>query len=132
MTILPLHSARSEILSTLKTDSALTAVVPASRIWPQKTPASLTWPFIRIDSMTATPGRYDCAEGSEITGTAHCFTKVDTSVLDPEAQAMSICDLMGTALEALGECHIGVVQIIMDPEEADAFHGMVPFRLSKV
>lgn len=132
MSLVPFLSARGTIIAALKADTALIAVVPASRIWPSKTPPSPTWPFIRLDSLNAVPARYDCAEGSEITGTVHFFSKASATVLDPEAEAASVCDLIAAALEGIEECHVESAQVIPDAAEADAYHGIVRFRLSKV
>lgn len=132
MNLVPFLSARGTIISAMKADISLTTIVPASRIYPQKVPASPAWPFIRLDSLNAVPARYDCAEGSEITGTVHCFTKLSSSVPDPEAQAASVLDLIAASIDGIEDCHVENAQVIMDAAEADAFHGLLQFRLSKV
>ena len=130
MSLAPILSARSLILGTLKTNSAYTTYIPAARTYPAKVPASPVWPFARLDSMTAVPARNDCADDADITGRVHIFVKLDTAnVPDPEAYAAQACDAASSALEALEDCHIESVQIMMDAAEADAFHGIVQFRL---
>lgn len=132
MTMVPFHSVRSAAISALKNDAALTAIVPASRIWPAKTPDNPTFPFIRLDGFNALPLRFDCSDGgAEITGIAHCFTKISTSAPDPEERAGVIAGLICEALDALDDCHIESAQVIPDSAEPDAWHGVVQFRFDR-
>jgi hypothetical protein len=127
MSLAPLLSVRALILSTLKTDAI--SIIPAARWYPSKTPASPTWPFGRLDSLTAVPSREDCASQADVAATLHVFTKLDVSLApDPEAQAAQIMDEAAAALDALEDCTVESTQVIMDSAEADAFHGILRLR----
>lgn len=130
-TIDPSLAVRGKIIAALKADADLTVIVPAARIYPAKQPATVTWPFIRVPMLT---GTFD-GLGSSQTGIVHCFTKLGSSVSDPEAQAATINRHMARILGAIDGIdvgddlevgiHVRQTQTLMDPAEADAFHGMV-------
>lgn len=141
MTISPDIFVRQKIIETMKGSVPLTALVPASRIYPQKTPPSPSWPFIRMGALADSTIRTDCGVGGEVSGAVHCFTKASASTLDPEAAAANIKRRIASALDAIsamavtidGEAHQLDVQVtggqlLVDPEEADAFHGIVEFE----
>jgi hypothetical protein len=68
--------ARRAILATMKADAALTALVPAARIYPQASPVPTpTWPFIIYGSPSGLPIRAACVNGTEITVAVHSFAK---------------------------------------------------------
>lgn len=126
---------RGKIIAALKSDAQLTAIVPAGRIYPARSPASPTFPFIRVPMLIGTAAPLDGGSGSDQAGVIHCFTKLANTVPDPEAQAATINAHIARVLssidavnlddgEALG-VHVTQTQVIMDAAEADAFHGMV-------
>lgn len=129
-TLDPSLAVRGQIIAALKADAALTAIVPAGRIYPAKSPASPVWPFIRLGSLTATPLRLDCGGGAEVSGIVHSFTKASASVPDPEAQAMTIDSHIARIIEAMDDGVIGNPQVIEDGAEADAYHGLVPVSIT--
>lgn len=138
-TLDPSLSVRGKIIAALKGDAQLTAIVPASRIYPGKTPAAPTFPFIRVPMLTGTVAELDGGSGSEQSGVIHCFTKLAAaSVPDPEAQAATInrhivrivSQIDDTPLddgESLG-VHAVQTQVIEDSAEADAYHGLTQIR----
>lgn len=137
-TLDPSLSVRGKIISALKADAQLTAIVPAARIYPGKTPATVTWPFIRVPILTGTVAELDGGGGSEQAGVIHCFTKQAVDVPDPEAQAATINahivrivsaidDVLLADGESLG-VHAVQTQVIEDSAEADAYHGIVQIR----
>lgn len=129
-TLDPSLAVRGKIISALKADTSLTAIVSAARIYPGKSPASPTWPFIRVPILT---GTFD-GLGSSQGGFVHCFTKLSTTVPDPEAQAATINRHVARILGAIDDIdvgddleigiHVRQTQTLMDPAEADAFHGI--------
>lgn len=137
-TLDPSLSVRGKIISALKSDAQLTAIVPAGRIYPSKSPASPTFPFIRVPMLIGTVAELDGGSGSEQSGVIHCFTKIAASNPDPEAQAATInrhivrilSDIDAVDLgdgESLG-IHAVQTQVIEDSAEADAYHGVVSIR----
>lgn len=137
-TLDPSLSVRGKIIAALKTDAALTAIVPAARIYPGKSPASPLFPFIRVPMLIGTVAELDDGSGSEHAGMIHCFTKLSATVPDPEAQAATInrhivrivSQIDDTPLddgESLG-VHVTQTQVIEDGAEADAYHGVVSVR----
>lgn len=134
-TLDPSLSVRGKIIAALKADLQLAAIVPAARVYPSKPPASLTWPFIRVPLLVATPDELDGGSGSRHVGVIHCFTKAGPGVPDAEAQAADInrhivrivSNIDETPLddgESVG-VHVRQSQVIPDPDETDASHGIV-------
>jgi len=134
----PSLSVRGKIIAALKADAQLTAVVPAARIYPGKSPASPTFPFIRVPMLIGTVAELDGGSGSDQSGVIHCFTKLVTGVPDPEAQAATINahivrivsgidDVTLADGESLG-VHAVQTQVLEDSAEADAYHGIVQVR----
>lgn len=137
-TLDPSLPVRGKIIAALKADAQLTAIVPAARIYPGKTPSTLTWPFIRVPMLTGTVAELDGGGGSDQSGVIHCFTKLATAVPDPEAQAATINahivrivsgidDTLLADGESLG-VHAVQTQVLEDSAEADAFHGITSIR----
>lgn len=124
-------AVRGKIIAALKADASLTAIVPAARIYPGKSPASPTWPFIRVPILT---GTFD-GLGSSQGGFIHCFTKLSATAPDPEAQAATINRHIARILGAIDDIdvgddleagiHVRQTQTLGDPDEADAYHGIV-------
>lgn len=144
-TLDPSLSVRGKIIAALKADAQLTVIVPAARIYPSKSPASPTFPFIRVPMLIGTVAELDGGSGSDQSGVVHCFTKLKVStppaagdVLDPEAQAATInahIVRIVSAIDAVpladGESlgvHAVQTQVLEDSAEADAYHGVVQVR----
>ena len=125
------NATRLAILARLKADSGVTALVPSARIYPSRTPASLTWPFIKLGVINDTPYRPSGAIGSQnLIGTVHIFTKTSASVLDAEYQCHLIRREVIRSIDAMGS--IGDLYIrydggtvLQDGDDADAYHGVV-------
>ncbi|WP_303758348.1 tail completion protein gp17 [Sphingobium yanoikuyae] len=138
-TLDPSLSVRGKIIAALKADAQLTAIVPAARIYPGKSPASPTFPFIRVPMLIGTVTELDGGSGSEQSGVIHCFAKLaNTSVPDPEAQAATINRHIVRIVSGIDDVDLGdgeslgvhatQTQVIEDGAEADAYHGMVTVR----
>lgn len=136
-TLDPSLSVRGKIVAALKADAQLTAIVPAARIYPSKVAAGQEWPFIRVPLAVATAAELDGGSGSELSGVVHCFAKIGSDVLDPEARAATINLHIVRVLSQMdaielddGESigvHATQWQVMSDPAEADAYHGIVSY-----
>lgn len=129
MTISPTTYARQTILAALKADDAVTASVPASRIYPTKTPNPVTKPFIRYGATDSSPDRYSCWRGGDVAGAVHVFVGVAPSIPDPEAWCGDTLDAMAEAIDRVEDCHVVRTQVLPDPEEPDVMHGIVFFTM---
>lgn len=138
-TLDPSLSVRGKIIAAMKGDAQLTAIVPAARIYPGKSPASPTFPFIRVPILTGTVAELDGGSGSDQSGVIHCFTKLATpGVPDPEAQAATINRHIVRIVSGIDDVDLGdgeslavqavQTQVIEDGAEADAYHGIVSVR----
>ncbi len=136
-----LLAARRAILTAAKADAALTALVPAARIYPQASPVpSPTWPFIIYGSPTGLPIRAACVNGTEITVALHSFAKArmdgkkmletaeDYAARIGAAVAKAL-DGKRPALSSGGYLAIRFTgsQLLIDGGEADAFHHVANF-----
>lgn len=138
MTLDPSLSVRGKIIAALKGDAQLTAIVPSARIYPSKTPATVVWPFIRVPMLTGTVAEMDGGSGSEQSGVIHCFTKISATAPDPEAQAATINAHIVRIVSGIDDIDLGdgeslgvhavQTQVLMDPAEPDAFHGITQIR----
>lgn len=137
-TLDPSLSVRGKIIAALKGDAQLNAIVPAARVYPSKSPASPTFPFLRVPLLLATIAALDGGGGSDHAGQVHNFTKASPTNRDPEAQAATINRHIARVLsqidtidlgdgESLG-LHVEQTQVIPDSAEADAYHGLVSVR----
>lgn len=138
-TLDPSLSVRGKIIAALKADAQLTAIVPAARIYPGKSPASPIFPFIRVPMLIGTVAELDGGSGSDQSGVIHCFTKLaNPSLPDPEAQAATINRHIVRIVSGIDDVDLGdgeslgvhavQTQVIEDGAEADAYHGMVTVR----
>lgn len=130
------HVIRGKIIAALKADTDLNAIVPAARVYPQATPATLAYPFIKIGAPITTPQFIDGRNGTDCSAAIHCFTKKTDGLAPPEELAMTINAHVVRILDAIEDQAIGdgltldaiprQAQCIQD-EDADSFHGFVTF-----
>lgn len=125
MSISPTVYARQTILAALKGATAVTARIPAARLYPAKTPTTPVKPFGRYGTATSEPDRYSCWRGGDISGAYHVFAGVDTAIPDPEAWVGDTVDAIAEAIDAIPDCYVVRTQVLRDPEEADVFHGLI-------
>ncbi len=132
------NNVRKAILARLKADSGLTALVPSARIYPHRTPTSLTWPFIKLGVINDLPYRPSGAIGSQnLFGTVHIFTKTGGAVLDAENQCHQIREHVARLIDAQS----GIVvtggtfymsydggTVMQDGDDADAYHSVVNWQ----
>lgn len=121
----PTVHARQTILAALKASSAVTARIPAARIFPAKTPNSPEKPFGRYGTASAEPDRYSCWKGGDVSGAYHVFAGVTATIFDPEAWIGDTLDAMAEAIDAVPDCHVVRTQVLPDPEEPDVVHGLI-------
>lgn len=122
---------RRALLSHLKADSDLTALVPAASINPIGTP---TWPFIILRSPTTQPLRAACVRGGQVSWDIHAFAGprevAGAMVETAEDHAGSIGAAIETALAdnwlALpdgAKAHISLSDIrLLEDGDTDGYH----------
>lgn len=132
MTGRPLQSLwlRRAIIQRLRADADLIALGdPAigDRIYGRRTPATLTWPFVRYGVTPSIPLR----KGTEVRVTVHCFSKAQ---FDDECEEINgaIQEALENAVVELSpsvKAYMAYVgdQVTGDPAEADAWHGWITF-----
>lgn len=125
MSVAPILGLRKAIVTHLRADTIVTTLgSPAlgARIYGERTPATLTWPFVRY-------GQSDARRGFEITAPIHVFSKATHT------------DEVAAIAEAIGNSLDGVVltladgrkarllyishQVFPDAAEASAWHALV-------
>lgn len=129
MALSPTTYARQTILTALRADPAVTARIPADRLYPAKTPNPATKPFGRYGTATSEPDRYSCWRGGDVSGAYHVFVGVAPAIPDPEAWCGDTVDALAEAIDGISDCHVERTQVLQDPEEADVWHGIVFFEL---
>lgn len=134
---------RRAMLTLLKDDPAMTALVAAASIYPQAPPAQPTWPFIKPGPPAGTPIRASCVDGQEITVAFHGFAKARHNgaggmLETAEDHAARIGAQMARTLDrrrvTLPGGHIAKItwtgsQLLQDGAERDAFHTLQTFRI---
>lgn len=136
------QAVRKAILTILKADSGVTAIVPKARIYSQRAITSPTWPFVLYGSPSALPRRASCVDGAILTVAVHGFAdprrNASGSILETaEDHASRLGAAIATALDgqkadvATGRIAIDWQgsQLLMDGDEADAFHTVQNFRV---
>lgn len=130
-TSLPLRQA---VITTLRTDSDLTALVPSERVYGMSTPATTEWPFSRYGSPDSLPFRGQCIDGATITFSVHSFSKAEFEDECAQINAAVSAALDRKTLEL--DSPVGAKahvtwrgsQIVPDPTEASAWHGINRFE----
>jgi hypothetical protein len=130
---LPLRRA---IVTRLRADGPLTALVPAERLYGMRTPAAVTWPFGRYGAPNTLPRRATCSDGSRVDVPYHFFSKAD---YDDE-----VGELVAAAVKSLGDAVLALdtgararlvwtgSTILPDAAEASAWHGIARFEATIV
>jgi uncharacterized protein DUF3168 len=134
---------REAILTALKSNDALTALVPADRIYPPKTPTTPSWPFIRYGAASDLPWKSAGEDGQRILTAVHCFARATDDEPDGEDLAgrikAAVAEQMdgpagkGFSIELDGGFRaVAQVQggrVIRDGDEADDWHGLVDLEV---
>lgn len=127
---------RKAIISTLKADADLTALVPVARIYGVEPPANPTWPFTRYGFASQLPLRASCMDGATIVGSVHAFAKgpgedAVSAIAAAIARALDGKVLtLSTPYPATAHITWTGSQILRDTDEAAAYHAVVNFEAS--
>lgn len=116
------------IVGALKASAALTALVPATRVYGPEPPATPVWPFVMCGMPDAVPSRESCHDTSVMSFVVHGFAKGPGNVA-AAAVANAIKRTLDGAVILRNDVTIDVsvaqVQIIRDSAEASAYHAIV-------
>jgi hypothetical protein len=115
------REARRAALSILKSNAALTAIVPAARIYSQRVPAMPTWPFIKQGPTQSLPVRASCTRGAIVSFSIHAFAKPRMNGAVEIETAEDYASRIGGAIEAA-----------LDSNRADFPGGTIRFRLNEM
>ena len=69
------RAARRVVLALLKTDPALTALVPAARWYPQAAPADPVWPFGKLGAVVTRGAKAAGVDLGEVAFAIHVFAR---------------------------------------------------------
>lgn len=127
---------RKAVIVRLRATAALTALVPAARIFPERVPGeNETWPFIRYGSTILSPQRFDGYEGGTHEITIHAFSdshKTD-EIYGIRREIIAALDEADLTIEddarATNFIHT-LSNLIPDGAEADAYHDIHNFTVS--
>ena len=136
---LPLRRA---VMTWLKAEPGVTAIVPAASIHPQAPRTVPTWPFIRLGAASAIPLEAGCVDGAVYQFSLHGFAK---DRLEGEAAVETAEDhasRIGAALARLGGRTLPLVSdypasarirwtggmVIQDGADPQGFHAIVDFE----
>ncbi len=133
---------RRAILTALKADDAVTALVPESSIHPQSPASTPAWPFIKYGAPTGVPIDASCVDGDVITVAVHSFAKPRFAAGAIVETAEDHADRIGTAvMRALHRRRLTLdsgnpasvrrtnFQLLQDGAEADAYHHVANFQV---
>jgi hypothetical protein len=127
----PLHALplRQKAIIRLRGDADLIALgspAIADRIY-EVPPATITWPFLRYGGPDETPVR----RGTQVRFTIHSFSKAQYSDECAELNAGIVANLEDGVIDLGGawKAYVSWIgsQILPDPEEASAWHGVNSF-----
>lgn len=125
-TIVPRLRADADLIAL--GDPALSTDTDTQRIYGRRSPATLTWPFLRV----SIPGEVPLRKGTEIRITVHTFSKAQ---YDDEVEALNAAvqaNLEDAVLELSPATKAFMSwissQVLADAAEASAWHGLNSFR----
>lgn len=130
----PTLPLRQAVITTLRNDAGLIALVPEERNYGMRTPPTPDWPFTRYGSPDALPFRGQCLDGATVTFSVHSFSKEEF-----EDECASINAALASALDGKtvtldtdypAKAHLSWKgsQVIPDAAEASAWHGVNRFE----
>lgn len=125
---------RRALLTRLKADAGLIALVPAARIFPQGAPGEPTWPFVRLGGTITQPWKAANTAGGNVTIDIHAFARARESGGQVAETAEDHAGRIGAAietaladnrlaLESSAAAHISLSDLrLMSDEEPESFH----------
>lgn len=132
MTISPTIEARSTILPALKADPAVTSLIPASKLYPSKTPNNPVKPFGRYGVEAVEPIRAACWRGGAVSGSYHVWAGVTDDIPDPKTYVERAAVAIADCLDALPDCYFDRTIIMEDSDESDVWHAVVQFTFTAI
>lgn len=132
MTISPTVEARGIILPALKASAAVTALIPATKLYPTKTPSNPVKPFGRYGAESVEPVRAACWRGGDVQGAYHVWVGVTSTILDAKVYCERCVAAIADVIDDLPDCNVDRTQIFEDTEESDIWHGVVLYTASIV
>lgn len=130
---------RGAVIFYLKSVSAVTDIVPATRIYPQQVPANPEWPYSHIGALIDQPDQADCLDGMVYRTAIHTYARTVAGQLSGENMADDAKDAIGSALDgyhtSVNGWDMDVVKLpggttIRDPSEASSFHSICQIEIS--
>lgn len=125
---------RQAVVTTLKADGPLTALVDEDNVHGMRTPATLTWPFVRYGVPDVLPMRAQCLDGVQVRFAVHSFSKAayEDEVANMNAAVAAALDSKTIELDTdfSAKAHIRWLgsRVLADPAEANAWHGIAEFE----
>lgn len=121
--------ARRAIITAMRATPALTALVPAARIFPPQVPANPKRPFIRYGVASWRPEQASCLDGALITVTIDAFANgpgedVAAQIGAAIAKALDGMELVTEAGDPMSVTITGG-RVLQDPEDAGVWHAVV-------
>lgn len=125
---------RRAVLTRLKADTALTALVPTGSIYPQAVPSEPTWPFVKLGPLGTLRLRAACVRGGTVTVDVHAFARSRASggqVVETAedhasrigAEIERLLDGVNIGLEGGAKAKLDLSDIrLLQDGEPDAFH----------
>ena len=132
-----IREVRRAVLTHLKADQTLIALVAPASIYPSRTPPTPTWPFVRWDGPQSIPIDLTCVAGATVTFLLHGFAKdrkQGTAVVETaEDHASRIGSALKLALHnrrlpvanTTARMTVRSARLIQDGAEADAYHAIL-------
>lgn len=122
---------RKAWVAHLIANAPVAGLVTVEKIWGEKPPANIKWPFIRIGNAITTPYVATRQNGSSHRLTTHVFAKgSDTN--DVSRIAAEVVDLMEgfsiPSLDLVDRQWVGT-NVLRDTDETDAWHAAIDFDL---
>lgn len=114
---------KAKILAWLDADPNITALVPASSIFPMEVSSDQTKPFLRYGEPTVRPYEDWCGVGVELTTTIHCYTVGET---DAQIAAAAVQRSL-SGMEGIVSYDWVRTQFRQDPDDDSIWDGMVTF-----
>jgi hypothetical protein len=120
---------REAVVAFLRGQGALTAMLPAGRIFGQVQPPNTPYPFIRFGTPSITPLEYSCQDGVTVTADLHVFSENELEAAAIAAEVVAVLNRKRLSIDG-GEMDARWTgsQMLRDPEEADLWHVPVTFE----
>lgn len=132
--------SRQAVLTALKADTGVTALVPAASIHGQSPLSEPSWPFIKLGSITFAPLDAACVAGGVGRIVVHAFAKPVKNGRQVTQTAEDHAGLIQSAIEAaLHKARLPLAggtmtlksintDLLVDGAEPEAFHAVTDFR----